>query len=116
MGNDVSTQGEGGSGSPAAEHFPVRILPQGWTFDATANSTLFQSARAAGIRLPTSCRNGTCRACMSQLRAGSVTYRIERPGLTREERNEGWILPCVAKPASALELDVPEATMWDAPR
>lgn len=99
-----------------AERFLVRIVPQGWSFEATDDSTLFQSARAAGIRLPTSCRNGTCRACMSQLRSGSVAYRIERPGLTREERDEGWILPCVAKPTSELELDVPEATLWDAPR
>jgi len=99
-----------------AGHFRVRITPQDWVFDAPDDSTLFQSARTAGIRLPTSCRNGTCRACMSRLCSGRVTYRIERPGLTREERDEGWILPCVAKPASDLELDVPEATLWDAPR
>ena len=99
-----------------AQHFRVRITPQDWVFDATDDSSLFQSARTAGIRLPTSCRNGTCRACISRLCSGSVTYRIERPGLTREERDEGWILPCVAKPASDLELHVPEATAWDAPR
>ncbi|QEI07115.1 2Fe-2S iron-sulfur cluster binding domain-containing protein [Pigmentiphaga aceris] len=99
-----------------ADAFPVLISPQGWRFEADPDRSLFESARAAGIRLPTSCRNGTCRACMSQLRSGSVAYRIERPGLTREERNEGWILPCVAKPTSELELHVPEATLWDAPR
>lgn len=98
------------------DRFAVRILPQGWTFEAAADSSVFQSAREAGIRLPTSCRNGTCRACMSQLRSGTVAYRIERPGLTREERDEGWILPCVARPTSGLDLEVPEATPWDAPR
>jgi ferredoxin len=99
-----------------AELFTIRIVPQGWTFEASADDALFQSARAAGIRLPTSCRNGTCRACMSRMLNGSVTYGVKRPGLMREERDEGWILPCIAKPTSALELDVPEATMWDAPR
>jgi len=94
---------------------PVRIVPQGWTFDAAADRTLFESARAAGIRLPTSCRNGACRACMSRLRDGAVAYG-NRPGLTREERDEGWVLPCIARPTCALELEVPEATMWDAPR
>lgn len=93
----------------------VRIEPQGWVFDAPANSTVFMAARQAGIRLPTSCRNGTCRACMSQMLAGEVRY-VDRPGLTREEREEGWILPCVARPTSSLTLHVPEATPWDAPR
>jgi ferredoxin len=95
--------------------FAVRIVPQDWTFEAAADRTLFESARAAGIRLPTSCRNGACRACMSLLRDGTVAYR-ERPGLTREEQEEGWVLPCVARPTSPIELHVPEATMWDAPR
>jgi ferredoxin len=94
----------------------VRIAPHGWTFDAAADASLFASARAAGIRLPTSCRNGTCRACMSRMTAGSVDYAGVRPGLTREERDEGWVLPCIARPTSAVELDVPEATRRDAPR
>lgn len=99
----------------AVPRFTVRITPHDWVFEAPADTTLFVAGRQAGIRLPTSCRNGTCRACMSRLLAGEVHY-LSRPGLTREERDEGWILPCVATPLSALTLYVPEATRWDAPR
>jgi hypothetical protein len=33
-----------------------------------------------------------------------VTYRIEWPGLSAEEKVEGYILPCVAHAASDLTL------------
>ena len=80
------------------------MSPKGWTFDAEASLTLLQSAEQAGIRLPSSCRNGTCRTCMSQLLSGQVRYDIEWPGLSREEKDEGWILPCIAYPLGDLVL------------
>jgi ferredoxin len=64
--------------------------------------SLLEAAQAAGIRLPRSCRNGTCRACRCRLVAGRVRYRIEWPGLLPEEKAEGWILPCVALPDDEL--------------
>lgn len=90
-----------------AQHFRVRIIPQDWVFDATDDSTLFQSARAAGIRLPTSCRNGTCRACICLLTAGRVRHIIEWPGLSAEEKVEGWFLPCVAEALDDIEIASP---------
>ncbi|MDR6398308.1 hypothetical protein J2798_004791 [Herbaspirillum seropedicae] len=46
---------------------------------------------------------------MCKLSTGRIDYQIEWPGLTREEKAEGWILPCVAEAASDLELLVPDA-------
>lgn len=46
---------------------------------------------------------------MCRLVSGRVVYRIEWPGLTREEKAEGFILPCVAYPASDVEMIVPAA-------
>jgi ferredoxin len=87
----------------------VRVEPHGYTFDAPASLSLLEAAAAAGIDLPRSCRNGTCRTCMCRLVSGSVSYRIEWPGLSREEKAEGWILPCVAVAGSDLVLLAPEA-------
>ena len=96
--------------SPSSnEAFPVRIEPMDWTFDATPDESLFEAARRAGIRLPTSCRNGTCRACISVLVEGSIRYRVEWPGLSSTEKEEGYLLPCVAVARSPLVIDVPEA-------
>ncbi|MDM0122691.1 2Fe-2S iron-sulfur cluster-binding protein [Variovorax arabinosiphilus] len=87
----------------------VRIAPLGVEFDTAPGQTLLRAADAAGIELPSSCRNGTCRTCICRLRAGQVRHTIDWPGLSAEEKIEGWILPCVAEPLSDVVLDVPEA-------
>lgn len=84
-------------------------LPEGAPFDAPASRPLLQSALQAGIFLESSCRNGTCRSCICQLASGRVTYRIEWPGLSAEEKDQGFILPCVAYPASDLVLLPPNS-------
>ncbi len=84
--------------------FEVRIGPGGEPFPASAERPVLLSAEAAGIALPSSCRNGTCRTCMQRLLQGSVLYRIEWPGVLPDERAAGWFLPCVAHPTSDLVL------------
>lgn len=92
-----------------AEVVPITLGPSGMTFDAPRGVTVLQAARDAGILLPSACRNGTCRRCICRLVAGSVSYRIEWPGLSREEKAEGFILPCVASAESALLIEAPQA-------
>ena len=70
---------------------------------------LFVAVRSAGIGLPASCRNGTCRTCMCRATAATVIYRIEWPGLLAEEKLAGWILPCVAYPTADLVIEQPRA-------
>ncbi len=86
------------------EHHEVRIGRQGARFAADADEPLLAAAERAGLAWASSCRNGTCRACMRQLEEGQVTYRMPWPGLLAEEKAEGWILPCVAHAASGLVL------------
>jgi ferredoxin len=76
----------------------------GRSFEAPSDQTLLAAAEHAGIALASSCRNGTCRTCLLPLRAGRVHYRIPWPGLLPEERAGGWVLPCVAYPASDVVL------------
>lgn len=89
--------------------YQVTLLPSGWQFETADGKSLMQAARAAGIALPASCRNGTCRTCISRLHAGSIVYRIEWPGLLPEEKRDGWILPCVTEARSDLTLETPGA-------
>ncbi|MCZ2498437.1 2Fe-2S iron-sulfur cluster binding domain-containing protein [Xylophilus sp. Kf1] len=87
----------------------LRIEPHGWQVEVPAGSTLLAAAEAAGVVLPSSCRNGTCRACLCQSTAGAVYYDIAWPGLSREEKAEGWLLPCVARAREDVVLVVPAA-------
>lgn len=89
---------------------PIVLQPSGWTVPAEPGQTILAAALAAGVRLPNSCRNGVCRTCLCRLQAGTVDYVVPWPGLTPEEKREGWILPCVARPLSALTLETPQAS------
>jgi ferredoxin len=89
--------------------FSVRIMGTQDLLTATPDQPLLLSALVAGHALPGSCRNGVCRTCICRLHSGSVTYRMQWPGLSAEEKAEGLFLPCVAYPVSDLVMSVGEA-------
>jgi ferredoxin len=95
------------SAAPLDLTFQARLEPQGQRFDAPASQPLLLSAQQAGITLGSSCRNGTCRSCICRLESGQVNYRIAWPGLSADEKREGYILPCVAYPLSDLVIELP---------
>lgn len=84
----------------------VTLHPQQWEFEAAPGASVLAAADQAGLRLPSSCRNGSCRSCLCRMLSGRVRYLIEWPGLSREEKQEGYILPCVAVAETALTLEV----------
>ena len=90
--------------SDAAGCFEVLLLPQGQRFAARADESLLKAGLRAMAPMRSSCRNGTCRTCLCRLQSGAIAYEIEWPGLTREEKAEGLVLPCVARPLSDVVL------------
>ena len=84
--------------------FNVRLESEGAQFSAPPSLPILQSALLAGVLMDSSCRNGTCRTCICRLVSGQVAYRIEWPGLSAEEKQGGFILPCVAYPLSDLVI------------
>ena len=90
--------------------FLVTLAGQEWTYPAEEYQTLLEAAGLAGIVLPSSCRNGTCRTCICRLDSGRIAYQIEWPGLSADEKREGFILPCVACARSDLLLFAPAAS------
>ncbi|MGI4777665.1 MAG: 2Fe-2S iron-sulfur cluster-binding protein [Janthinobacterium lividum] len=100
----------------------IRVMPGGFEFEAEpaidvdegSGQTLLHAAEAAGIGMPSSCRNGTCRTCLCRVIDGTVRHLIDWPGLSAEEKAEGWILPCVAVALDDVTLLAPEAfSMFD---
>jgi len=82
----------------------VTLLPHGEHFEARADESLLKAGLRALAPMRSSCRNGTCRTCLCRLDSGQIAYEIEWPGLTREEKAEGLVLPCVARPLSDVVL------------
>jgi ferredoxin len=93
----------------ATRAFALTIEPAGHFVAVQDGETLLEAALRASLSLPRSCRNGTCRACMCRLVDGRIAYRVEWPGLTAEEKAEGWILPCVALARSDVTIEQPDA-------
>lgn len=84
--------------------FTGHAEPDDVPFDAWATQPLLVSMEQGGINWPSSCRNGTCRTCMGHLQSGTVRYEIDWPGLSPEEKDEGYVLPCVAYPCSDVRV------------
>lgn len=96
------------------EHFQIftaRVLPADVQFDVEGDLTLLEAAELGRVQLPSSCRNGTCRTCMCTLVSGEVRYTVEWPGLSAEEKAEGLVLPCVARPLTSVVLSQPAASL-----
>lgn len=69
-----------------------------------AGQSILLAAQEAGIRINSSCRNGSCRTCFCQLQQGVARHLIEWPSLSREEKDDAYILPCVATAESDLVI------------
>lgn len=90
--------------------YTARLGHDGSSFEAPSDLPLLLAAERTGIanlQMASSCRNGTCRTCICRLVSGQVSYRIAWPGLSFEEKKEGYILPCVAYPASDVVIELP---------
>ena len=93
----------------AFQIFTAKVLPADLQFDVEGDLTLLEAAEMGRVQLPSSCRNGTCRTCLCLLVSGEVGYTIEWPGLSAEEKAQGLVLPCVARPLSNVVLEQPAA-------
>jgi ferredoxin len=87
--------------------------PGPW-FAVESGQTVLAAAEQAGVAWPSSCRNGSCRTCLSRLMAGQVQHTIAWPSLSPDERAQGYVLPCVAHacPGQAVELQCEGLVWW----
>jgi ferredoxin len=89
--------------------FTMKVMPADLQCDVEGDLTLLEAAELSRIELPSSCRNGTCRTCLCKLVSGDVSYTVEWPGLSAEEKTEGYVLPCVARPTTNVVIEQTEA-------
>ena len=82
----------------------VTVAGSALRFEVPDGQTILRSALDAGVSLRSACRNGTCRECRCRLLEGEARHTIAWPGLSIEEKREGWILPCVAEALTDLVI------------
>lgn len=73
------------------------------TLPVDESEYVLAAARAAGVWLPADCQQGWCTTCAACLTSGEVDQSAARRYYD-VDAEAGFILPCVAKPRSDLEL------------
>lgn len=87
----------------------VTIRPSGHEISVEAGESVLDAALRQGHALPYGCRNGTCAACLGEIRAGSFSYPEGRPpALTEAGEAAGQVLLCQAQPDGDAEVEVQE--------
>ena len=74
------------------------------THEVPEGAYILQSFEQQGDPLPFSCRNGCCTSCAVRVQAGTLDQR-EAMGLSRELRDQGYGLLCVARATGPLEAE-----------
>lgn len=87
----------------------ITLKPDDTCFEIADRETILDAALRAGVQLPYGCRGGTCGACKAQKLSGEIDYAgLEPEALTQSEREEGWILCCMAMANTDLQLQARE--------
>lgn len=90
--------------SPAARTFKVEFKKSGRTVECGADGFVLAAAKAAGMRLPSSCTKGLCGTCKSRLLSGEVQMK-HQGGIRQREIDQGMVLICCSKPLTDLVVD-----------
>lgn len=82
----------------------VELRNSGITLDVADDQSIYKAALEAGIQLPIGCDYGGCITCAAKLISG----KVRQPGATalnKRQSKAGYILLCVAQPASDCVID-----------
>lgn len=81
-------------------------------FSCEVNETVIEAALKNGIYLDHSCLTGRCSSCKFKVLSGQTTTEFEESPLSSLEKSEGFILACVRKPLSDIELDAEDLSEY----
>jgi len=87
-----------------SDHSFTVSLSDGTCFEAPLGQTILAGAKANGVHLEHSCKDGRCGVCKTKLLSGQVNEVGGSASLTEGERAQGFILTCSATPSSDLAI------------
>ncbi len=69
----------------------------------SSGRTLLDLAELNDVQIPYDCRQGLCGTCATRVLSGTVRMDVEA-GLTPEQKNAGYVLPCVSRASGTVVL------------
>lgn len=88
----------------ATPTYRVEFTKSRRVIEVPADTNVLAAARAAGMRLPSSCTRGLCGTCKSKLVSGEVSMQ-HQGGIRQREIDQGMVLICCSKPLSDLVIE-----------
>jgi ferredoxin-NADP reductase len=100
-----------GEGKPPTESRPLEagaaetvvFLHSEKICHVSSETTLLDLAERNGVQIPFGCRQGQCGTCAPRGLSGTVQMDVEA-GLTAEQKNDGYVLPCVSRAEGTVVL------------
>ncbi len=83
----------------------VEFVDLGQSIDVPENRSILEAAEEAGIDLPYRCRMGVCGVCCALRDGDGDVEQTEGMFLSEAEKTEGYVLTCIGRPRSDLELE-----------
>lgn len=91
------------------EIFTVEFVDRDVTIDVPGNRSILEVAEEHGMDLPYQCRMGVCGVCSAIRINGGDVNQDEGMFLSDREKEEGYVLTCIAKPLSDCILRLDES-------
>lgn len=88
--------------------YEVEFVDEDLTIEIAENQPILEAAEEAGLDLPYQCRMGVCGVCSGMVLEGEVD-QTEAMFLSENEREEGYVLTCIAEPRSDLKIKTRES-------
>jgi CDP-4-dehydro-6-deoxyglucose reductase len=100
----------------ASMTYRVQLAGRPTAFDVGPGESVLQAGLRHHLALPFGCQSGGCASCRVRMLEGRVDYPFAPPALSQAEVDAGYILMCLAKPASDLLLDLHQPAQIEALR
>jgi ferredoxin-nitrite reductase len=83
----------------------VNFVQSGQSVVCSPEDSLLEVAEQAGVAIDSGCRAGSCGTCKQRLVAGEVCYDGEPVALDDDDRAQGYVLTCIARPIAQVAID-----------
>ena len=96
-----------GEDAPKAREVTIIMDGEEYKIMVSPDKTILQTGLEHDIDMPYSCQSGLCTACRGKCLSGKVKLD-ESEGLSEDELEEGYVLPCVGHPLTddvVIEID-----------
>lgn len=87
-----------------ADTYEVELVEEGRTIEVPRDAAILEAAEELGLDLPYQCRMGVCGVCCGRQLDDADVEQSEGMFLTEGEKEEGYVLTCIARPRSDLRL------------